>query len=456
MSGYRLGRSRRATVSVGHLISDVRHPPCHVATRQYASVGWSGLALCDSTHSSGRRDGFRLEGDVALQDARSEVLIVGGGVIGLACGLALREAGRDVTVLDAGTAGCGSSHGNCGTITPSHALPLAAPGTIGRALRWMLTPDAPLYLRPRFDPSLWAWLARFAARCNHADWMRAAAAKVQLLEASRQALPEWVARHRLDCEFLPSGTVHVFRDARALDEFGEDLRALAEIGIASEHIGAAELLRAEPALRDGVVGAVRFPGDASLRPDRYVAGLARALREAGGQVVEHCAVESLDDRSWRRRRAHKPWRAARHRCAGRHRRVVAPVGARAVAGAGSAARRDAAGQGLFDHLRPTFAGAAPSAGAARAQRLRDDVGRRLPPRQHDGVFRFRRHAQPPPAGRARTRRPRIPARTARPEQARGMVRLAADDLRRPADHRPRPWHIALYGWRRATACSASA
>jgi len=59
--------------------------------------------------------------------------------------------------------------------------------------------------------------------------------------------------------------------------------------------GAAEVLQAEPALRDGVVGAVRFPGDASLRPDRYVAGLACALREAGGQVVEHCAVESLDD-----------------------------------------------------------------------------------------------------------------------------------------------------------------
>jgi D-amino-acid dehydrogenase len=228
---------------------------------------------------------------------RDDVLIVGGGVIGLACGLALRDAGRDVTVLDAGTVGCGSSHGNCGTITPSHALPLAAPGTVGRALRWMLTPDAPLYLRPRFDPSLWAWLAQFAARCNRRDWMRGAAAKGRLLEASRQAFPGWVARHRLDCEFLPSSTVHVFRDARALDEFGAELRALADVGIASEHVEADALLRQEPALRDGVAGAVRFPGDASLRPDRYVAGLARALRESGGTIVERCAVEALDERS---------------------------------------------------------------------------------------------------------------------------------------------------------------
>lgn len=228
-----------------------------------------------------------------MKKSPADVLIVGGGVIGLACGLALQQAGRQVRVLEAGTAGCGSSHGNCGTITPSHAMPLAAPGTIGRALRWMLTPDAPLYVRPGFDPALWAWLLRFAARCNRRDWLRAAAAKAAILDASRQALPEWIARHRLECEFAASGTDHVFRSAEALAEFDQDLRALAGFGIACERIDGADYQRQEPALRDGVVGAVRFPGDASLRPDRFVAELARALREAGGQIVEHCEVRGI-------------------------------------------------------------------------------------------------------------------------------------------------------------------
>jgi D-amino-acid dehydrogenase len=218
---------------------------------------------------------------------------VGGGVIGLACGLALARADRNVRVLDAAEIGCGASHGNCGTITPSHAMPLAAPGTIGRALRWMLTPDAPLYLRPRIDPSLWAWLLRFAGRCNQRDWLATAAAKARLLQASREALPEWIARHALDCQFVAGGTEHVFRDRAALDSFGEELHALEEFGIASAHIDAATCLREEPALREGVVGAVRFPGDASLRPDRYVAELARALREAGGDIVEHCEVVGM-------------------------------------------------------------------------------------------------------------------------------------------------------------------
>jgi D-amino-acid dehydrogenase len=222
-----------------------------------------------------------------------DVIVVGGGVIGLACGLALQGAGRSVQVLEAGVAGCGSSHGNCGTITPSHAMPLAAPGSIGRALAWMTSPEAPLYIKPRWDPDLWRWLIRVGARCNQEDWMRAAAAKADILLASRQALPDWIARHGLDCEFTAAGTDHVFRDEAALVAFGHELRALAGFGIPSETIDGSAYLRQEPALLDGVVGAVRFPGDASLRPDRYVAELARALRATGGTIVEQSPVDAV-------------------------------------------------------------------------------------------------------------------------------------------------------------------
>ena len=85
-------------------------------------------------------------------------------------------------------------------------------------------------------------------------------------------------------------------------------------------------LRDEPALRDGVVGVVRFPGDARLRPDRYVAELARAVREAGGVIEEHCEVHGIaHDRRWRARRA--PRRASGVPASGdRHRRVVAAAG----------------------------------------------------------------------------------------------------------------------------------
>ncbi|MDI1253915.1 FAD-dependent oxidoreductase [Thermomonas sp.] len=223
----------------------------------------------------------------------NDVLVIGAGVSGLATALALLQAGRQVTVIDAGRIGGGASHGNCGTITPSHAPPLAAPGMIGTAMRWMLTPDAPLYVHPGFDPTLWRWLLGFAARCNQRDWLASAHAKYALLADSRVRLANWVRDFGIECEFVESGEDYVFRDPRRLEKEQHDLPLLLELGIPFTILDGPAYEAHEPALKPGVVGAIRFTGDASLRPDRYVAELARLVRKHGGRIVEDTALQSL-------------------------------------------------------------------------------------------------------------------------------------------------------------------
>ncbi|RZA27650.1 MAG: FAD-dependent oxidoreductase [Lysobacteraceae bacterium] len=198
-------------------------------------------------------------------------------------------------MVDAGKAGGGASHGNCGTITPSHAPPLAAPGMVALGLRWMFTPDAPLYLKPRLDPGLWRWLAHFAARCNATDWRRSTQSRSLLLNDSRQRLADWVARFGLKCEFAEQGLDYVFRQQANFDHYARQAALLGEFGIDSQVLDGAACLRDEPALKPGVVGAVRFAGDARLRPDRYVAELARVVRERGGVVEEGCRVGALQE-----------------------------------------------------------------------------------------------------------------------------------------------------------------
>jgi D-amino-acid dehydrogenase len=227
-------------------------------------------------------------------ESREDVLILGAGVIGLATALALQQAGRQVRVIDAGRIGGGASHGNCGTITPSHAPPLAAPGMVAVALRWMLTPDAPLYIKPRMDPGLWRWLMGMAARCNARDWQASATAKSALLNDSRARLAQWVESMALDCEFAAAGVDYVFRDPRAFAEEQESLAALRGFGVDVEAIDGARYQALEPALKPGVAGAVCFDGDAVLRPDRYVAELARLVRANGGRIDEHLAMQGVD------------------------------------------------------------------------------------------------------------------------------------------------------------------
>ncbi len=222
---------------------------------------------------------------------RDDVLVIGAGAVGLATALALAVDGRKVRVLEANAIGSGASHGNCGTITPSHAPPLAAPGMVLQAVRWMLTPGAPLYIKPRLDPALWRWLLGFAARCNHRDWHASALGRAAILNDSRTRLADWVGRHGLQCEFAEDGVDYVFRDRRNFERNVGECAELREFGIASEPIDGDVYLASEPALKPGLAGVIRFPGDANLRPDRYVAELARVVRGLGGIIEEHRKVE---------------------------------------------------------------------------------------------------------------------------------------------------------------------
>lgn len=229
-----------------------------------------------------------------MDSDRDDVLILGGGVIGLACALQLRKAGASVRVLEQGTPGCGSSHGNCGTITPSHAASLAMPGMIGVALRSIVHADAPLYLDPRLDGPRLRWLLGFARHCNWRDFHAATHARLAILQRSRRLLGELVRDEGLDCEFSEQGTLHVYRTdrLRQADEKGH-AALLEKLGVTVQRLDGAEVEAMEPALKPGVAGGVLHPQDASLRPDRYAAELARRVLERGGTIESGACIEGF-------------------------------------------------------------------------------------------------------------------------------------------------------------------
>ena len=228
---------------------------------------------------------------------RTDVTVIGAGVIGLASAWYLLQSGRTVRVLDATAVGAGSSHGNCGTLTPSHAPPLAAPGVASRALAGMLRSDSPLLIRPRLDFALWRWLLRFAGRCNPADWERSARGRGALLNLSSRLIADLVTTQNLDCEYRDSGLTYACRDRRNLDALYRQSDFLRSIGIEVEHWDRERMLAEESALLPVIAGGLHFPGDSSLRPDRYVAELARIVREAGGTILEGHKVHRIQSTS---------------------------------------------------------------------------------------------------------------------------------------------------------------
>lgn len=234
----------------------------------------------------------------------ADVLILGGGVIGLACAYYLLKAGRSVTIVEQARTGRGSSHGNCGTLTPSHAMPLAMPGMIGTALKWMFKADAPLHIKPRFDPSLLRWLSGFASHCNWRDFERVAAIKAPFMTRSRELIAELVEREQMNCEFEQRGNLFVYRDERAFAASAWVPKVLADVGLTATVLDRQQIATFEPALKANMAGGYFHPGDAQLRPDRYVAELARIVREQGGVIEEDTRVVGVSREQGRISKVH--------------------------------------------------------------------------------------------------------------------------------------------------------
>ena len=243
-------------------------------------------------------------------ERRFDVIVVGGGVVGLACAYALLGRGRSVCVLEGDDLGSGASHGNCGLLTPSHALPLTRPATLRQALRCIGKPDSPLYVRPRLDLDFLLWGLRFVRHCGSRQMARALRARSALLERSLELTAEWIAREGFECEWQSSGLLEVYGEESALPGADKVQAILAEHGLDSRRLSADETREREPALTaSSVVGGLLHPRDAHLRPDSFLAELARAVRGRGGVIHPDCPVQEIlhDDRAQRLRTFGGEW-----------------------------------------------------------------------------------------------------------------------------------------------------
>ena len=71
------------------------------------------------------------------------VVIIGGGIIGLCSAYYLQKEGHQVTIVDQSNMDSGASYVNAGYLSPSHIIPLSAPGVMKKGLKWMFNPASP-------------------------------------------------------------------------------------------------------------------------------------------------------------------------------------------------------------------------------------------------------------------------------------------------------------------------
>jgi glycine oxidase len=185
------------------------------------------------------------------RDTSPDVVIVGGGIIGLSIAWRARARGLTVTLLERDVVGCGTSRVAAGMLAPVAEVEF---GTAGRRL-------LELGLR---SAQLWPGFV------------------VELQEASG-----------MEVELFRTGTLLVARDADEAAELERQLAYRQALGLPAERLRASAAREREPGLAPTVRMAIEAPDDHSVEPRRVLRALSRACELAGVEIREHVAVESV-------------------------------------------------------------------------------------------------------------------------------------------------------------------
>ncbi|MGK0187674.1 MAG: D-amino-acid dehydrogenase [Verrucomicrobiales bacterium] len=223
------------------------------------------------------------------------IVIVGGGVIGLSIAYQCLKRGHGVTLLERGsdTRDC-CSLGNAGMVVPSHFIPLAAPGMMAKGLRWMLDPGSPFYVRPRINWDLLAWGWRFY-RASTPERVRAAAPVLRDLSLrSRQLFVELDGQPEFDFELVKRGLLMLCKTPEMLEEEADVVAQANALGVEAKVLESRELAALDPGIEMKVEGAVHFPQDCHLSPNRFVANLQNAIEQMGGRIMWNSEVTAFD------------------------------------------------------------------------------------------------------------------------------------------------------------------
>ena len=221
-----------------------------------------------------------------------DVLVIGAGIVGVAIALRLQQDGRDVLLIDRECVAAQASRGNAGALAFSDILPLASPGILRKAPKWLLDPLGPLTIRPGYLPRIAPWLIRFW-RASRRDRVRAGtAAQAALMALSATETPVLFAAAGAGHMLRSDGVLHLYESEAELLASQPGWQARADHRIAFTHLhGAQAIADLQPGLSPTLVAATFVPGWMTVSDPLLVTeALARHFEQCGGRIRRADAV----------------------------------------------------------------------------------------------------------------------------------------------------------------------
>ncbi|WP_136465349.1 NAD(P)/FAD-dependent oxidoreductase [Flagellimonas onchidii] len=221
------------------------------------------------------------------------VIVVGGGIIGLSTAYFLHKEGHRVTVLDKSGMNGGASHVNAGYITPSHIASLASPGMISKGIKYMFDSSSPFYMKPRLNADFikWAWNFKKSSTRNKVEKAMPIIRDINLL--SRTLYERIKDSGELgNFHFDKKGLLMVYKTQKARDQEAYVAKRAKELDLEVVELDSDGLRKVEPNIELNALGAFHYECDRHSTPTQFMERMIEFLSKQG--VAIHKNEEVID------------------------------------------------------------------------------------------------------------------------------------------------------------------
>ena len=224
-------------------------------------------------------------------------VIIGGGIIGLSSAYYLQKAGHEVTVIDQGSMDSGASYVNAGYLTPSHIIPLSAPGVMQQGIKWMFSSKSPLYIKPRLNADFLKWTMAFNNSCSEENVTKAIPAIRDINLLSRDLYSDIKEEEHFNFQLKKDGLLMLCKTEHMLEEEAHVLALANKEGLPARMLSAEEVQQKMPNAKLDIKGAAFYECDHHTTPGEFMEEFKTLLQAKGVQFFKNEKVTDFDTSS---------------------------------------------------------------------------------------------------------------------------------------------------------------